>query len=106
MTAIHDHLLPLGFRIPSSSPPVVGGYFIWVNLPQPLRATELAQKALTEENLKIGSGTLFQVQGDPTEGSDDFEGSIRISFAWEEFDLLDQGVQRLAAVARRMLAAR
>ncbi|KAL1962381.1 hypothetical protein VTN77DRAFT_9720 [Rasamsonia byssochlamydoides] len=105
MTAIHDHLVPLGFSTPSSSLPVVGGYFIWVNLPQSLRASDLAQKALTEENLRIGSGTLFQVQGDPTESRDDFEGCIRISFAWEKFDLLDEGVQRLADVARRMLAA-
>jgi DNA-binding transcriptional MocR family regulator len=105
VTAIEEHLLPLGFTLPSSFLPIVGGYFIWVDLPQSLQASDLAEKALEEENLKIGSGTLFQVQGDPAEDCDNFEGSIRISFAWEEFDLICEGVQRLADVARRMLAA-
>lgn len=106
MNAIQEHLIPLGFRIPSLSLPIAGGYFIWIDLPDSLQASTLTEKALVDESLIIGSGTLFQVQGDPAEDRDDFEGSIRISFAWEEVDLLEEGVRRLADVARRMLIAR
>jgi DNA-binding transcriptional MocR family regulator len=106
VNAIHEHLIPLGFTMPSVSLPIVGGYFVWIDLPDSLQASTLTDKALVEESLKIGSGTLFQVQGDTAEDRDDFEGSIRICFAWEEFNLLEPGVRRLADVARRMLTGR
>jgi hypothetical protein len=116
-SAIQSYLVPLGFSIPAISSPlssnsnptststshstddaVVGGYFIWLHLPQSIRASELAQRAEEEENVSIGSGALFQVVGDPLE----FEGWIRLSFAWEEIEKLEEGIRRLARVAVRL----
>lgn len=105
MSAINTHLVPLGFRVPASAQPIVGGFFIWLDLPAGLTSSVLADRA-AEENVKIGSGTLFQVEGDCSEGRQDFEGGIRLSFAWEEFGLLSEGVQRLGKAACRILNAR
>lgn len=106
MRAIQTHLAPLGFSVPASTQPIVGGFFIWLDLPAGLTSSVLTDRAATEENVKIGSGTLFQVEGDCSESRQDFEGSIRLSFAWEEFDLLSEGVERLGKVAGRILNAR
>lgn len=106
MGAINTHLLPLGFRVPASVQPIVGGFFIWLDLPAGLTSTVLADRAAAEENVKIGSGTLFQVEGDCSESRQDFEDGIRLSFAWEEVGLLSEGVQRLGKAARRILNAR
>lgn len=105
MGAIEEHLLPLGFRVPAGNQPISGGYFIWLDLPLPLTGDLLAQEALADEKLMIGRGTLFQVQGDRSEDFRTFEHSIRLCFAYERFELLYEGVERLAAVARRMLSS-
>lgn len=101
--AIVDHLLPLGFKAPGTEQMVVGGFFIWLEIPSLLLADDLAKRALTEEKLVIGSGTLFQVQGDCTENHQTFDKNIRLCFAWERFEVLYEGVKRLADVARRMI---
>ncbi|CRG89400.1 putative protein YER152C [Talaromyces islandicus] len=106
MRAINTHLVPLGFRVPASAQPIVGGFFIWLDLPTGLTGSVLADRAAAEENVRIGSGTLFQVEGDCSEGRQDFEGSIRLSFGWEEFDLLSEGVERVGKAAHRILNSR
>ncbi|QKX62003.1 uncharacterized protein TRUGW13939_09159 [Talaromyces rugulosus] len=106
MSAISAHLVPLGFSVPASAQPIVGGFFIWLDLPAGLTSSVLADRAAAEENVKIGSGTLFQVEGDCTEGRQDFEDGIRLSFGWEEFGLLSEGVERLGKAARRILNTR
>lgn len=105
MAAIKEHLLPLGFKVPAGNQPISGGFFIWLDLPSPLTGDLLAQRALADERLMIGSGTLFQVQGDCSEDYRTFEHSIRLCFAYERFELLHEGVERLAAVARCMLGS-
>ncbi|EED21304.1 aminotransferase, putative [Talaromyces stipitatus ATCC 10500] len=106
ISAINDHLLPLGFKLPAGNQPISGGYFIWLDLPLSLTGDLLAQRALADEMLMIGSGTMFQVQDDCSENHQRFERSIRLCFAYERFEVLYEGVERLGNVARRMLTER
>jgi DNA-binding transcriptional MocR family regulator len=105
LSAIREYLFPLGFTIGFDSPQVAGGYFIWLGLPKPLRSDDLVSRAMDEENLKIASGHLFQVQGDTTEGRSDFQDYVRVCFAWENRDKLAEGIRRLADLARRTISA-
>lgn len=100
MAAIQQHLLPLGVTTPQMGTEVVGGYFIWLTLPEPLNARELAAAAKEVENVIIAPGSLFGVDGDSTE--DDFERGIRLCFSWEDEEKLGEGVERLARTVRRM----
>lgn len=102
MGAIREHLVPLGVTLPPR-PEVAGGYFIWVQLPDPLRANELAPVALQQQKVRVATGNLFQVQGDPSGGPDDFNRGVRLCFAWEHEDRLEEGVRRLASAVRRAL---
>ena len=101
ISAIEEHLLPLNVELPQSDREVVGGYFVWISLPDPLRADQAALRAQQEENVIIAPGPLFEVSGDAKEV--DLRGQIRLSFAWEEEEQLAEGVERLARVIRRML---
>ncbi|KAL8715456.1 MAG: hypothetical protein Q9220_000790 [cf. Caloplaca sp. 1 TL-2023] len=100
MGAIERHLLPLGVTMPQSDRAVVGGYFLWLALPKPLLADEVARQAKDEENLTIGQGSLFAVWGD--ERKEDLDRQVRLCFSWEEEDNLTEGIERLSAVIRRM----
>lgn len=102
MEAVREHLLPLSVTIPST-PEVAGGYFIWVQLPAPLRASELARIALEKYNVKVATGNLFQVPGDPSADPEAFEREIRLCFAWEQEGNLTEGVCRLASAVRNTL---
>ena len=51
--AIHTMLIPLGVRVPQMDREVVGGYFIWLTLPSPLKGAVLAQRAKEEENVVV-----------------------------------------------------
>jgi DNA-binding transcriptional MocR family regulator len=101
--AIEEHLVPLGFVAPQANREVVGGYFIWLELPRHLRGTALATRCQQEEGLIIAPGKIFEVPGDAAVQCD---GNIRLCFAWEDEPLLSEGVRRIADVARRMLAAK
>lgn len=56
VAAIHEHLLPLGVQLPQTDREVVGGYFIWLTLPQPLKGAIVAQMAKDEENVVVAQG--------------------------------------------------
>lgn len=100
MTAIEDYLAPLGVTVQQSNRKVMGGYFIWLTLPYPLRADDVAAKAREEENLIVKEGTSFRVWGD-SEGQE-LEGKIRVSFSWEEERRLVEGIERLGKVIHGM----
>lgn len=51
--AIHKQLIPLGVRLPQMDREIVGGYFIWLTLPLPLKGAELAQRAKEDENVVV-----------------------------------------------------
>ena len=101
MEAVRDYLEPLGVKT-SSENKLAGGYFVWIDLPQPLRAKDVVQRALDEENVLVGGGPIFQVQGDPAQSAERFQGNIRLSFAWDELEKLPEGVRKLALVIERM----
>ncbi len=96
ISAIEEHLLPLGVTLPQRGRDVVGGYFIWLSLHAPLLAEEVAMRALREENLIIAPGSIFAVYGD--EKAVDLERQVRVCFSWEEEASLAEGIQRLAHV--------
>ncbi|RHZ62318.1 aminotransferase-like domain-containing protein [Aspergillus thermomutatus] len=94
MSAIREHLLPLGVVVPYSSE-VAGGYFIWVRLPSPLRASDIVRLALEKEKVEVAAGEIFQVPGDSVDRGNEFHDFLRLCFAWVEEDQLADGVRRL-----------
>lgn len=101
MSAIREHLLPLGATLPSKPQEIAGGCFIWIGLPSPLCASDIARRALQDESLRVASGELFRVKGDPAPERSHIEDSVRICYAWEDADKLDEGIRRLARTVRR-----
>ena len=99
--AIEKHLRPLGVQCPQVEAGIMGGYYLWLSLPSSLRATEVADRAKEEENVIVGSGSLFGVIGDVME--DGLRDKLRLCFAWEDEELLEKGVEKLGAVVRRAL---
>lgn len=127
MRAIEEHLVPLGIELPQTSRDVVGGYFIWLKMPPRIKASLLSRRVKDTENVVIAEGKLFEVPGDATvnawedeevpglhepTSSDTqrreaaptaFPSDIRLCFAWEEEELLEEGIARLAQVVKEML---
>ncbi|KAF1844236.1 PLP-dependent transferase [Cucurbitaria berberidis CBS 394.84] len=100
--AINKELIPLGVHVPQTDREVVGGYFIWLTLPAPLKGAVLAQRAKDEENVVVAQGEIFQVPGDTEQPGTYFSNHVRVCFAWEDEDMLAEGIERLAQVIRRM----
>jgi DNA-binding transcriptional MocR family regulator len=50
---INKELIPLGVRLPQTDRDVVGGYFIWLTLPESVEGAVLAQRAKEEENVVV-----------------------------------------------------
>ncbi|EXJ61706.1 hypothetical protein A1O7_02135 [Cladophialophora yegresii CBS 114405] len=101
MEAVKGHLLPLGLTMPQADRDVAGGYFIWLTLPGSVDSTRIYKRALEEENVTIISGPLFKVDGDEHNKQTRFEKDLRLCYAWEDEDVLEEGVIRLARVIRR-----
>ena len=101
--AVRKHLLPLGLTTPQPDNDVAGGYFLWLTLPQSLNSTKVDKRALAEENLTIISGPLFKVEGDTQSENMQFGNDLRLCYAWEDEEVLEEGVIRLARVIRREL---
>lgn len=102
--ALHDaittHLLPLGFTLPAPTRNVVGGFFVWLGLPEGVVADDLAQVCREEENVVVAPGAMFEVPGDRRVS---FEGNVRLCFAWEEVGRLVEGVKKIGRVGERLL---
>ncbi len=99
MTAIAQHLLPLGLTTLQANAHVAGGYFVWLTLPEPLRSKTITTKAAEEQDLIISDGNGFQVQGDESSGIS-FNKNIRLCFSYESEQHLVEGVERLARLIR------
>ncbi|KAI4167699.1 MAG: hypothetical protein LQ343_007018 [Gyalolechia ehrenbergii] len=80
---------------------LAGGYFIWIRLPEGVKATDVARMAREDEALMVPPGPLFGVAWDEQET--DFEGFVRLSFSYEDESNLVQGVERLGKVVRALL---
>ncbi|OTA22811.1 hypothetical protein BTJ68_14080 [Hortaea werneckii EXF-2000] len=102
INAITTHLLPLGFQLPQPDRDIVGGYFVWLKLPDRMTATALAS-ACKREGVVIAPGTIFEVPGDRETAG--FDGHMRLCFAWEDEGKLEEGVVRVAGVVREMQGA-
>ena len=98
--AVEKYLAPLGVQM-HKEPEVGGGYFIWFSLPKQLAAKQLADRAKAEESLIIGNGDIFEVWGD--EKSATFSGDVRLCFSWEDEEVLEEGVQRMARAVKKEL---
>jgi DNA-binding transcriptional MocR family regulator len=55
---IVQELIPLGVSLPQTDRDVVGGYFIWLTLPKPLKGGVLAQRAKEEENVVVAQVSI------------------------------------------------
>ena len=78
----------------------MGGYFLWFTLPSPLDAVRVAVRAKEEANLIVAPGSMFAVNGDADLES--LQRKVRVSFAWEQEELLAEGIERLSRVIRDM----
>ncbi|KAK3398825.1 pyridoxal phosphate-dependent transferase [Sordaria brevicollis] len=91
----------------ADSPPLFGGYFLWLRLPDtlPFTAKEVAERALEEEQLVVSPGENAEVSGEGEGGEARvrFPKCMRVCFSWEEEGDLVEGVERLGAVIRRMV---
>lgn len=95
-THLRDHVL---VESDGQGADTYGGYFIWLRLRrQDIPAAELASRAMAAENLVVPPGSMFRVKGD--EAAVPFDHHVRLCFAWEDEDHLDEGVRRLARVLR------
>ena len=98
--AVIEHLIPLGVTFPDVNRDVVGGYFVWIALPESLQAEEVALEARRAENLIIAPGTMFEVSGD--DQGPGLKGKVRLCFSFEEENVLHEGVERLSQVIYRL----
>ncbi|KAI5293582.1 hypothetical protein KEM52_005412 [Ascosphaera acerosa] len=141
LDGIREHLLPVGVQFTldwqrrayggggdAGHEQVMGGYFVWLRLPDELgiSARELALLAEREERLLITPGDACiveqqeqqqQQQGDqrnaasvmtaapPGAPSQDLQRYIRLCFAYEDEDLLQAGTQRLSRLIARQTAS-
>jgi DNA-binding transcriptional MocR family regulator len=96
-------LVPLGVKAATPSTGVMGGYFVWITLPAPLRATDIVERAQKEQNLCLAGGDLFRVADETSGPADRFGDKLRLCFAWEEPRHLTEGVRRLARVLQMAL---
>jgi 2-aminoadipate transaminase len=70
-----------------------GGFFSWLTLPEGVDAADLARRA-AESGVGVAPGTLFFPDG---RGGD----NVRLSFSMVDEALVDEGIERLAALVRR-----
>lgn len=104
LKAITTHLIPFGFTLPKADRHVAGGFFLWLGLPEGFVAADFAR--VCAEGVKgviVAPGAMFEVPGD---SSVRFEGNVRLCFAWESEENLEEGVKRMKGAAERLLVER
>lgn len=107
--AIETFLLPLGVRFGNTSvrreggsptapgERFAGGYFLWLELPQNIKASTIAEEC-RRQNLIVAPGDLFEVPGVDEHVQHQFRHMIRICYAWETHEALTEGIERLASI--------
>lgn len=97
-----DHMLdalsrhfPEGARWKTPS----SGFFLWVELPQEVNASELLKGAVEEEKVAFIPGNVFCVNGS-TLGSN----CLRLNFSYHGLDLIEEGIARLGRAVKKSLA--
>ncbi|MCJ1472472.1 hypothetical protein MMC13_001120 [Lambiella insularis] len=105
--AIEKLLVPLGVNLVSNVDreeiarenavgAFAGGYFLWLKLPKSIMASTISEKCRLQ-NLFVAPGDIFEVPGENEKTEHTFKNMIRISFAWEEYNALTRGIERLAS---------
>eukprot|EP00050_Salpingoeca_kvevrii_P000312 m.145782 g.145782 ORF g.145782 m.145782 type:complete len:402 (+) comp10084_c0_seq4:79-1284(+) len=69
-----------------------GGYFIWIELPPGVSATQLIAEYAPKFNVRAHAGPRFSLTADAK-----FEHFVRLSFAFYDAERLAEGAQRLCA---------
>jgi DNA-binding transcriptional MocR family regulator len=100
--AIKTHLLPLGFTLPQPTRKVVGGFFVWLSLPEGMGAGDFARVCKEDEGVIVAPGAMFEVPGDD---GVKFEGNVRLCFAWEEAAQLVEGVRRMKKASEKVMVS-
>ncbi|KAI5208762.1 putative aminotransferase [Aureobasidium subglaciale] len=100
VSAIEDYLWPLGVTLPQSNRRVMGGYFLWMTLPDTVKAVDFAKRCQEEAQVIVAPGNIFEVPGD---NSVKFEHSIRLTFSWIDEDIMVEAVKRIRAVLESCL---
>ncbi|THV87313.1 putative aminotransferase [Aureobasidium pullulans] len=100
MSAIERYLCPLGVTLPQSRRIVVGGYFLWLTLPNSINADSFAERCQSEARVIVAPGSIFEIPGD---SSVKFDHSIRLTFSWVDKDLMVEGVKRISGVLESCL---
>lgn len=121
LEAVEKHLIPLGFRFtgnkamlssngeagaPSSPEPSVvymGGYFVYLRIPEdlPVNAKALAALALENRNLKVAYGDMMGVVGDSgsfERARNGFGACLRLCWSWHTETEIVEGITRLASL--------
>lgn len=99
VAAVEKYLFPLGASLPQPSFGTMGGYFVWLTLPAPLKGHDVVGRAREDESLIIPEGSIFGVRGDC---SPDLDDKVRLCFSWEPEETLVEGIQRLAKVVKQI----
>jgi len=100
ISAISKYLLPHGVSLPQPNREIVGGYFVWIELPRQLSADEYVERCSTDAEVTIISGTKFQIPGDQRF---QFAHHIRLCFSYVDENLIEEAVRRIGIVLGQML---
>jgi DNA-binding transcriptional MocR family regulator len=109
MSAIKQYLAPIGVTLPSLSTADEGddlsngGFFIWLQLPSPLRGKEVAAAA-SLHGLILGEGTSSALP-DGNDRYAEYEDMLRLCFACVDEYLLTEAVIILRRVVLECLAS-
>jgi|SRR5690242_3661681 len=72
--AINDLLVPLGVRLPQTDRDIVGGYFIWLTLPDGIEGGALVERAREDENVVVAQVRISRTMVTGTADSNTFLG--------------------------------
>ncbi|KAL4883192.1 pyridoxal phosphate-dependent transferase, partial [Aspergillus karnatakaensis] len=102
MSAIIQYLCPLGVVLPPTNEfNQGGGFFIWLELPAPLKSHEVAAAA-REGGVVIGNGAVSALP-EGNDGLASYDNFIRLCFAWADEDRLVDGIRGLGKTLRRLI---
>ncbi len=76
----------------------IGGFYLWVNLKQGLKARDVWQTAF-EEGVAVTPGVNFFASRHDPDGE-----RIRIAYPWTPLEELEEGARRIAAACKRVAA--
>lgn len=76
---------------------IVGGYFLWLAMPEKAKGAEVAKLALEKYKVRVMPGQNCSLGGN-------FQNCLRVSISYQDEDVCVEGCKRLAAAIREHLA--